>query len=173
MFRILLLTALLLTGRTVQAAPLSGEFPSIDGGTLSIADWRGQPVLVVNTASHCGFTGQYSALQQVHEDYGPRGLVVLAVPSDSFNQELGSAEEVKEFCDFNYNLTLPMTDITSVRGAKAHPFYQQVAEQTGFEPSWNFNKILLNTEGEVIATYGATTRPDSRQVLSQVEALLP
>ncbi|WP_170456913.1 glutathione peroxidase [Ruegeria arenilitoris] len=172
MFRMLLLSALLLIGRTVQAAPVSGEFPSIDGGTLSLSDWRGQPVLVVNTASQCGFTGQYSGLQKLQDTYGPEGLVVLAVPSDSFNQELKAASEVKEFCELNYDLTLPMTDITPVTGPQAHPFYKAVAAETGFVPNWNFNKILLSPDGEIVATFGSTTRPDSRKLRRQVEALL-
>ncbi len=173
MFRLFVLVALILAGRAVQAAPLTGEFPSIDGGTLSIEDWRGQPVLVVNTASQCGFTGQYAALQKVHEAYSERGLVVLAVPSDSFNQELGSAEEVKQFCEMNYGLTLPMTDITPVKGADAHPFYKAVKAQTGFVPGWNFNKILVGPDGAVVATFGSNTRPDSPKLLGQVDALLP
>ncbi|MCG7520337.1 glutathione peroxidase [Ruegeria sp. Ofav3-42] len=172
MFRMLLLFALLLVARAVQAAPLTGEFNSIDGGTLSIEDWRGQPVLVVNTASQCGFTGQYASLQKVHDIYAERGLVVLAVPSDSFNQELGSAEEVKQFCEMNYGLTLPMTDITPVKGAGAHPFYRAVAQQTGFVPKWNFNKVLIDPAGEVVATYGSNVKPDSPKLLRQVEALL-
>ncbi len=172
MFRMLLLSALLLIGRTVQAAPVSGEFPSIDGGTLSLSDWRGQPVLVVNTASQCGFTGQYAGLQKLQDIYGAEGLVVLAVPSDSFNQELETASEVKEFCELNYDLTLPMADITPVTGPQAHPFYKEVAAETGFVPGWNFNKILLSPEGEVVATFGSTTRPDSRKLRRQVEALL-
>lgn len=172
MFRMLLLSALLLIGRTVQAAPVSGEFASIDGGTLSLSDWRGQPILVVNTASQCGFTGQYAGLQKLQDIYGPKGLVVLAVPSDSFKQELETAGEVKEFCELNYDLTLPMTDITPVTGPQAHPFYKVVAAETGFVPGWNFNKILLSPEGEVVATFGSTTRPDSRKLRRQVEALL-
>ncbi|WP_420585463.1 glutathione peroxidase [Ruegeria sp.] len=173
MIRLFVLTALILLGRAVQAAPLSGEFASIDGGTFAIEDWRGQPVLVVNTASDCGFTGQYAALQKVYEIYSERGLVVLAVPSDSFNQELGSAAEVKEFCELNYDLTLPMTDITPVKGADAHPFYLAVATQTGFVPRWNFNKILLDSDGEVVATFGANIKPESPKLLRQVERLLP
>ncbi|MEX0279527.1 MAG: glutathione peroxidase [Ruegeria sp.] len=172
MIRLLLLTALLLIAKAVQAAPLTGEFASIDGGTLNVEDWRGQPVLVVNTASHCGFTGQYDALQKVHETYSGRGLVVLAVPSDSFNQELDTAQDVKQFCELNYGITLPMTDITPVKGADAHPFYKAVARQTGFVPQWNFNKILVDSEGTVVATYGASTRPDSAKLLRQIDALL-
>lgn len=173
MVRVLLLTALILIGRTVQASQMSGEFPSIDGGTLSIEDWRGQAVLVVNTASQCGFTGQYEALQQVHEEYSDRGLVVLAVPSDSFNQELNSAEDVKQFCEVNFGLTLPMTDITPVIGPDAHPFYKGVLAETGFAPRWNFNKVLLDKNGSVVATFGSNVRPDSSKLLRQVEAVLP
>ncbi|MGV6805154.1 MAG: glutathione peroxidase [Ruegeria sp.] len=172
MFRMLLLSALLLIGRTVQAAPIDGVFPSIDGGTLSLSDWRGHPVLVVNTASQCGFTGQYAGLQNLQDKYGAQGLVVLAVPSDSFNQELASEGEVKEFCELNYDLTLPMTEITPVIGSLAHPFYKAVAAESGFVPSWNFNKILLSPSGEVVATFGATTRPESRKIRRQIEALL-
>lgn len=172
MLRMLLLSALLLIGRSVQAAPVGGEFPSIDGGTLSLSDWRGQPVLVVNTASQCGFTGQYSGLQRLQDTYGPQGLVVLAVPSDSFNQELASEGEVKEFCELNYDLTLPMTEITPVTGPEAHPFYKAVAAETGFVPNWNFNKVLLSPAGEIVATFGATTRPGSLKIRGQVEALL-
>ena len=118
MFRVLLLSVLLLIGRAVQAAPLTAEFASIDGGVLSLEAWRGQPVLVVNTASQCGFTGQYADLQKMHETYGKRGLVVLAVPSDSFNQELETASEVKAFCEMNYGLTLTDGRYHSGQGAK-------------------------------------------------------
>lgn len=155
-----------------MALDLNTTFTNIDGGTHRLSDWKGQPVLVVNTASQCGFTGQYSALQRLQDTYGPRGLVVLAVPSDDFNQELSTEAEVKEFCELNYNLTLPMTGITHVRGAKAHPFYRSVAAETGFEPGWNFNKILLSPEGEVAGTYGSGVKPMSRTITRKVEELL-
>ncbi|MEY8843398.1 glutathione peroxidase [Cribrihabitans sp. XS_ASV171] len=144
----------------------------MDGGTLSLEEWRGGPVLVVNTASRCGFTPQYEALQKVWERYRDRGLVVLAVPSNDFRQELASEEAVKEFCEVTYGLTLPMTEITHVKGAQAHPFYKAVKAATGFEPTWNFNKVLLSPEGEVVATYGSAARPDSRRILGDIEAQL-
>ena len=125
------------------AQPLTGTFASIDGGTLSIEDWRGHPVLVVNTASRCAFTRQYDDLQALQDTYAEAGLVVLAVPSNDFRQELGSDAEVKDFCEVNFGLTLPMTTITSVRGPEAHPFYVQLRDATGFEPAWNFDKVLL------------------------------
>jgi len=148
------------------------RFASIDGGEISLQGYRGQPVLVTNTASMCGFTPQYNGLQKLHETYGPQGLVVLAVPSEDFKQEFGSAQEVKEFCEVNFDLTMPMTDITSVKGPDAHPFYQWVEAETGFVPRWNFNKILLDQDGQIVASYGSRTKPDGLTITREVEALL-
>ncbi len=147
-------------------------FDNIDGGSLSLDEWQGQPVLVVNTASRCGFTRQYDGLQALYDRYRDRGLVVLAVPSDDFRQELSSAEEVKEFCDVNFGLDIPMTDITHVTGPQAHPLYKWVAEQTGFRPNWNFNKVLIGADGTVRETFGSTTRPLSGKMIRAVEAAL-
>jgi len=148
-------------------------FPSIDGGTLDMADWRGQPVLVVNTASLCAFTPQLEGLQALHDDYGPRGLVVLAVPSDSFAQELGSSDEVAGFCELTYGLTLPMTDITPVTGDGAHPFYRWLAETHGVRPAWNFAKVLIGPDGSFVQAWGPTTGPRSTPLIRAIEALLP
>lgn len=172
MVRIILLALLVVLGHAASAEGLRGTFPSIDGGTLSIEDWRGQPVLVVNTASQCGFTPQYEGLQKIYEAHRARGLVVLAVPSDDFNQELSSAAEVKEFCELTYGIDLPMTDITHVRGPQAHPFYKAVRAATGFEPRWNFNKVLIGPDGSVVATWGSAARPESRAILGRIEPLL-
>lgn len=149
------------------------SFASIDGGTLALSDWRGGPVLVVNTASRCGFTPQYDGLQALHDQYSSQGLVVLTVPSDSFNQELSSEAEVAEFCELNFNLTLPMTEITPVRGRDAHPFYQWLADAHGVAPRWNFTKVLLDADGRYVAHFGSTTRPNAPSVTRQIEALLP
>lgn len=148
------------------------SFPSIDGGTLAMRDWQGKPVLVVNTASQCGFTGQYEDLQTLYDTYRAKGLVVLAIPSDDFNQELESAEEVKEFCDIAFGLDLPMTDILSVKGADAHPLYQTIEAETGFVPRWNFNKVLFSPDGAVAATWDARTSPMSRPVTDAIEGAL-
>nr|WP_241461311.1 glutathione peroxidase [Sulfitobacter noctilucicola] len=147
-------------------------FENIDGGTLNLADWAGQPVLIVNTASQCGYTGQYEGLQSLYDTYKDRGLVVLAVPSDDFNQELESGAEVKEFCEISFGLDLPMADITRVRGSSAHVFYKAVKAETGFVPKWNFNKILMGPDGEVVATWGSNARPMSRQIINAIEPLL-
>lgn len=147
-------------------------FTSIDGGTIDMDSFRGRPVLVVNTASLCGFAPQFTELQQLQDDFGPRGLVVLAVPSDDFRQELGSAQEVKEYCAMQFDVTLPMTDITHVTGPAAHPFYAWLRDETGFTPSWNFNKVLIGPNGEVLATWGSMTKPTSTSILSKIEPLL-
>jgi glutathione peroxidase len=156
----------------LAGGPPAAPFASIDGGSLSLADWAGQPVLVANTASMCGFTPQYDALQRLYDTYRERGLVVLAVPSDDFAQELDSAAEVKAFCDVNFNLTLPMTDITAVTGRAAHPFYAWMRDQTGWQPKWNFNKVLIGGDGAVLGTWGSGADPMGREIRGAVEAAL-
>ncbi|WP_082029509.1 glutathione peroxidase [Tateyamaria sp. ANG-S1] len=155
-----------------QAGLRDVSFPSIDGGTLEMSDWAGQPVLVVNTASQCAFTRQYEDLQVLYDTYRDRGLVVLAVPSDTFRQELDSAEDVREFCDIAFGLDMPMTDILPVKGSDAHPFYQSIKDQTGFVPRWNFNKVLLGADGQVVETWGAQSAPMSRSVRRAIESEL-
>lgn len=156
----------------VAALDLDAPFENIDGGTLQLSDWRGQPVLVVNTASRCGFTNQYAALQELYDTYRDRGLVVLAVPSDDFRQELSSNEAIKEFCEVQYGIDMPMTGMTHVRGQRAHPFYRSVAQDAGFEPNWNFNKVLVGPDGKVAGTYGSPVRPMSGQITGDIEKLL-
>lgn len=158
---------------TSVVADVSGQrFSNIDGGQLAMDDWAGRPVLVVNTASQCGYTPQYAELQTLYDRYKARGLVVLAVPSDDFRQELDSAAEVKEFCELAFGLDLPMTDITHVRGPDAHPFYVQVRKETGFEPKWNFQKVLIGPDGQVVATWRSGTTPLSGAVTGAIEGLL-
>ncbi len=149
------------------------SFTSIDGGTLEMDDWKGRPVLVVNTASLCGFAPQFDELQALQDRYGGQGLVVLAVPSNDFRQELGSDAEVKDYCATTFDLTLPMTTISHVRGAEAHPFYQWMKAEEGFEPGWNFNKILLGPAGEVVGTWGAAVSPSGEAITGAIEKLLP
>lgn len=155
----------------VQAADRF-TFASIDGGKIDLADFAGKPVLVVNTASLCGYAGQFDGLQTLHERFGPQGVLVLAVPSDDFNQELADEAAVKEYCAMTFDLTLPMTEITPVRGQAAHPFYAWVREETGFAPRWNFNKVLLAPDGSIDATFGSGVEPESDQIAGRIEALL-
>lgn len=146
-------------------------FTAIEGDPLSMQDYAGRTVLVVNTASRCGFTGQYEGLQALYDGYKDRGLVVLGVPSGDFRQELASNEEVRQFCEMTYGITFPMTEIESVKGAGAHPLFAWMAAQ-GKVPSWNFNKFLIGPDGALVAHYGSNTRPDEPTLLAQIEASL-
>ena len=145
------------------------SFESIDGGPLALSDFAGRPLRVVNTASRCGFTHQYDALQALWSQYRDRGLVVLGVPSGDFRQELATAADVKEFCAVNFAIDFPMTDITSVTGPEAHPFFAWAAAQAG-APRWNFNKYLIAPDGSLIARYGSSTQPAA--LAAEIEGLL-
>lgn len=147
-------------------------FDSIDGGQIGMADWRGHPVLVANTASLCGFTPQYTDLQALYDTYRDQGLIVLAIPSDDFAQELATEAEVKSFCALTYGLDLPMTTITHVTGDQAHPFYRWLAATTGFSPGWNFNKVLIGADGAVLGTWGSNPNPMGPAIRGAVEAAL-
>jgi glutathione peroxidase len=155
------------------AAPAAAfEFDALEGGTIDLDALHGQAILVVNTASLCGFTDQYAGLQALHETYGPRGLAVIGVPSDDFRQELSSEAEVAAFCDVNYGLTIPLTTITPVLGESAHPFYRWLATE-GAVPRWNFNKALISPAGDLVTFLGANVRPDAPALLRAIETTLP
>jgi glutathione peroxidase len=158
-------------GSAASPTGASWVFPSIDGGTLDLADLRGGPVLVVNTASRCGSTPQYDGLQALWERYRGRGLTVVGVPSRSFGQELDSAAAVKDFCEVNFAIDFPMTGLVEVTGAEAHPFYRWAAEQ-GHAPEWNFHKILLDGDGAIVSGFDRLTEPDDPRLVAAIEALL-
>ena len=137
------LAAAAVPGGALAATAHAFSFENIDGGTIDLSGFAGRPVLVVNTASRCGFTYQYDGLQALYDRYRDRGFVVLAVPSDDFGgQELDTEAEVKDFCEVNFALDIPMTGITTVRGRSAHPFYRWALRELGTagQPRWNFHK---------------------------------
>ena len=144
------------------------SFKSIDGGAIDIRAYEGKAVLVTNTASRCGFTNQYSNLEKLHRSYKEKGLVVIAVPSNDFNQELSSNSKVKEFCNVSFDLTLPMTEITSIRGKNAHPFYRWLKKEHNFQPKWNFYKVLLDKNGHFHSSFNSLTKPNSPSILKLV-----
>jgi len=151
------------------------EFTRLGGDeNFTLGDYAGSPILVVNTASRCGFTPQYDGLQEIWEEYRDQGLVVIGVSSNSFNQELATAAEVKEFCEVNFSISFPLTDTVAVKGEDSHAFYDWVREQTGNNgfPAWNFNKVLLSDEGVLLDTWGQFTRPTSRKVRRAIEGAL-
>jgi glutathione peroxidase len=156
----------------VVALDRDTPFGSIDGGTLTLSQWEGQSILVVNTASMCAFSDQYRDLQALYDRFRDDGLIVLAVPSDDFNQEFASDQEVKDFCELVYGIDMPMTVITGVKGRNAHPFYQSLRQEAGFTPRWNFNKVLLDSEGKLVETFASRVSPLSDAMIREIEGVL-
>jgi len=147
---------------------------SISGKVINFKDYKNKVILVVNTASYCGFTNQYEDLQKLWDTYKSKGLIVLGVPSNSFNQEKGNNSEVKEFCEVNFNINFPLTSITEVKGENAHELFKWAYENHGKSaiPKWNFHKILINKEGKVEDTFTSLTKPMSKKIINQIEKIL-
>lgn len=151
------------------------EFQSIDGRPRKLKDYAGRPVLVVNTASECGFTPQYAGLESLWRKYKDRGLIVLGVPSNDFGrQEPGSEAEIRNFCTKNYGVSFPMTAKYEVSGRKAHPFYHWITAQAGdaAAPRWNFHKYLIDGKGELVGIYPSKVAPEDKKLVSEIEGLL-
>ena len=150
------------------------KIDSIDGEKIDFQDYKNKVILLVNTASYCGFTKQYDGLQMLWEKYKSKGLIVLGVPSDSFNQEKKTNKDVKEFCEVNFNINFPLTEIIEVKGEKAHPIYKWAKKNYGNSaiPKWNFHKILINKEGKVQNTYSSLTKPMSNKIISEIDNIL-
>ena len=147
---------------------------SITGEVIDFKEYRNKAVLVVNTASYCGFTNQYEELQELWDNYKSKGLVVLGVPSNSFNQEKKNNDEVKEFCEVNFNINFPLTTITEVKGDNAHEIFKWAKKNYGKSavPKWNFHKILINKEGKIEDTFASFTKPMSGKLIKKIEAIL-
>ncbi len=179
LFGILMMTeaVLLLNSHAALASPAGAHdftFKRIEGGALPLADYRGKTLLLVNTASQCGFTGQYAGLQDLWDTYRDRGLVVIGVPSDDFGgQEPGTAAEIKRFCTVNFNVNFPITDKVRIKGEDAHPYYQWVAAQGQMKiPRWNFYKHLIDGDGNLVDWFASTTRPDAPKLIAAIEKQL-
>ncbi len=147
---------------------------SLSGEMINLADYKNKVVLIVNTASFCGFTRQYEDLQILWEKYRSDGLIVLGVPSNSFNQESSKNNEVKDFCETNFNINFPMTAITSVKGENTHEIFKWAKENYGNAavPKWNFHKILINKDGKIQNTFNSFTKPVSKKITSEIEKIL-
>ena len=147
---------------------------SITGDVIDLNKFRGKPVLIVNTASYCGFTKQYNDMQTLWDKYKDKGLIVLGIPSNSFNQEKTNNNDVKEFCEVNFNINFPLTEITDVKGDNAHEIYKWAKDNYGKSaiPKWNFYKILINNEGKIEDTYASLTNPTSKKITKKIESLL-
>jgi glutathione peroxidase len=150
-------------------------FTSIEGDHLPLSDFEGQVLLIVNTASFCGFTRQYDDLQEVWQRFRDRDLVVLGVPSNDFgNQEPGTEAEIKKFCEVIFSIDFPMTEKVHVTGAGAHPFFQWAAATLGSDatPQWNFHKYLVGPDGRLVGWFPTRTKPTSAEVIEAIEAQL-
>ena len=170
----LLGTTLMAADKTVYDFTLN----SIDGQPTSLSTFKGKVLLLVNVASRCGYTPQYTALEAVYEKYKDRGLVIVGVPANNFGgQEPGTNQEIKTFCSAKYNVTFPMMAKVSVKGKDIAPLYQFLTDknanpQTGGEIGWNFTKFLIGPDGQVIARFDSAVTPDSKEVTSAVEKAL-
>ena len=168
---------LLNTGFSMSENAYSYSFKDInEEDVINLSDYKGKTLVVVNTASLCGFTYQYDGLQKLYDDYKDQGLVVLGVPSNDFgNQESGTNSEVKEFCESTFSITFPLTEKNVVKGKDAHPFFKWSKKELGFiggVPRWNFHKIIIGKDGNAIAGYTALTRPSSKKFISEIEKAL-
>lgn len=181
--RTLLACAIVLSLTPAQAQPAAsaGACPATlqhtflrlqDEKPQSLCQYSGKVLLVVNTASFCGFTGQYKELEALHAKYQSKGLVVLGFPSNDFSQETGSNQEIAEFCENTFGVRFPMFAKSSVKGPQANAFFQQLAQQTGQAPRWNFHKYLLARDGTVVDQYSSLTSPDSRALVRAIEQQL-
>jgi glutathione peroxidase len=172
------LLGLLLMASQASAANLYDfTLPSIDGKPMPLADYKGKVILVVNVASRCGYTPQYSALESVYEKYKDKGFVILGFPANNFGgQEPGSNEEIKTFCSRKYNVSFPLYSKVSVKGDDETPVYQYLTTQTKPEISgdikWNFTKFLVDRNGNVVHRFEPAVTPDSPEVTAAIENLL-
>ena len=150
------------------------QINSINGEVINLNKYKNNVVLLVNTASYCGFTNQYENLQNLWDKYREKNFILIAVPSNSFNQEKKSEKEVKEFCEVNFNINFPITSIYDVKGENAHEIYKWAKNNHGKSaiPKWNFYKILINKDGKIVDTYSSFTKPNSDKIINKIESLL-
>ena len=146
----------------------------ISGNQLNLKEFKNNVILLVNTASYCGFTKQYAELQELWSKYKSKGLIVLGVPSNSFNQEKKNNKDVKKFCEVNFDINFPLSSITDVKGENVHEIFKWAADNHGKSaiPKWNFYKILINKEGKVEDTYSSFTKPMSNKIIKKIESIL-
>ena len=150
------------------------KFQDIDGNTMKLSEHKGKVILIVNTASFCGFTSQFEHMQTLWEQYKAKDFVLIGVPSKDFMQEHDTNAKVKEFCKLTFGVNFPMTSISNVRGKKAHPFYKWAKLTYGSKavPKWNFHKILIDKNGVIVDTYSSITKPTDKKITSKINSLL-
>ena len=175
---LLIISMLLLIGTSTSASATCATWLDEKVGKLHskktldlCALTKGRPVLIVNTASHCGFTPQFKQLQALYDRYKDQGLQIIGFPSNSFRQAASTEEKAADICYVNYGVKFPMTESIEIRGANAHPVFKSLAEQQG-EPNWNFTKYLVSKDGKVVSRFGSGTNPISAELTNKIDALL-
>ena len=150
------------------------QFKDLDGSILNLSEYKNKVIVVVNVASHCGFTSQYEDMQKIWDKYQEMGLVMVGVPSNDFGQqEPGNNDEIKNFCEAKFGISFPMTEKVSVKGSSAHPFYIWAKNNHGISaiPKWNFHKIIIGKDGKIAKTFSSMTNPSSRKFIEIIEKL--
>ncbi len=172
----LLLTVTLLTGAHMANAACSSlyshQFSTLQGGKINLCDYQDKPILVVNTASKCGFTPQFEALEGLYKQYKDNGLLVVGFPSNDFKQELSDDKQIGDFCKMTYSVKFPMITKTSVTGPNANPFYKQLAARTGQSPKWNFFKYVILPGGKEVYAFTSDVQPNAPEIVNKIKASL-
>ena len=150
------------------------QFKAINGDIIKLSDFKNKVIVVVNVASRCGFTNQYEDLQKLWASYQNKNLIVLGIPTNDFKQEPGSNDDIKKFCESNFNINFPLTEKTNVIGDKSHPFFKWAKENYGKAavPKWNFHKIVIGKDGKVADTFASITKPSSKRFISSIDKLI-
>lgn len=173
--KLLMLGTLVGTHGVASAAEVdiySIPLTTLQGQSFDLATYRDKPILVVNTASKCGFTPQFEALEAMYKKYKDKGLLVIGFPSNDFKQDPGSNKEIGDFCRLTYKVEFPMMSKSSVRGDAANPLYQALINRTGTSPKWNFYKYLILPGGKEIYAYSSFTKPDSEEIMGKIRPYL-
>ena len=151
---------------------LDHRFRTVMGKEVDLCQYADRAVLVVNTASRCGYTPQFSKLQALHDRYEDKGLVVIGFPSNDFGQELATSKEAGEFCLVNYGVQFPMMELSSVKGGAANALFKELAQSTGTAPAWNFHKYLIAPGGKAVYSFPSRVEPDAKELLSKLQPML-
>jgi glutathione peroxidase len=145
------------------------QFTTINGDRFDLCDYQDKPILVVNTASKCGFTPQFEALEGLYKQYKSKGLLVIGFPSNDFKQELEDNAKIGDFCKMTYGVEFPMMSKSAVRGSDVNPFYKQLIAKTGTTPKWNFYKYVIAPKGEKVTAFSSMTKPDSEEIMKEIK----
>lgn len=175
LFKSILLCFLLGTSIMANAgcnALYDHQLTTLDGQPFNLCDYQDKPILVVNTASKCGFTPQFEALEGLYKQYKAQGLLVIGFPSNDFKQELSEDKKIGDFCKMTYGVEFPMMSKSAVRGSDVNPFYKQLIERSGTSPKWNFYKYVIAPNAEKVTVFSSMTKPDSEKLMKEIKPYL-